>query len=639
MRSSTARRECAAPLHCRTVRNPGDGAAILAAAAAALKIPFSSVLLVLLLGLVAGLGLESPAEAQTAPSAKPQADINQEAQDAYRAGTTAANNNDLTTAHMDFEKVVRLLPQIPEGHTALASVLLRLGKLPQAITELEKALALKPGDIPIETNLAVAYEQTGAHKKAIALFSSIEAAVQQPPSSSDPSHALPSSVLAAYARSLAATGQLPAAIAQMQYAAAAAPQSAELHDALGSLYAQQQSWSSAITEFQKAIQLDQRFAAAHLHLGAVLLVQQQVPAALSELTLTSQLAPNNVVAATELGKAYAANNEDAKAIAAFQRAIKLDPHAAATKFQLARALQRTDHARDAIPLLRQVVAADPKNTEAGASLGLALLLTGNAKDALPFLQRTLAQKPAEATAHENVAAAYLQMNDLDDAVQVLRSGLKSNPSNFQLHYNLGLALKLKDDNAAAILELQTAAKLNPTAHEPHYTLGILFMQDGRYDDAARELSLAMKLHPNNADGWATLGSLYRKMDKLPEAAEALREAIRQMPDQPDSHLTLAAVLAQQGHAAEAAAERKKGAELERVSMNRQRAEVATKSGNSLLQKAQIDDAIERYQEAIGDDPNYTEAHRGLANALERQGKTDEAAAERKKADELEKTPQ
>jgi predicted Zn-dependent protease len=219
---------------------------------------------------------------------------------------------------------------------------------------------------------------------------------------------------------------------------------------------------------------------------------------------------------------------------------------------------------------------------------------------------------------------------------VLSSGIKSHPENFQLRYNLGLALKLKDDNAAAIPELEAASKLKPSAYEPHYTLGILFMQDGRYDDAGRELSLAMKLHPDNADGWATLGSLYRKMDKLPEAADALREAIRRMPDQPDSHLTLATVLAQQGQAAEAAAERKKGADLERVAMNRQRAVVSTNSGNSLLQKGQVADAIERYQQALGDDPNYPEAHRGLANALDRQGKKDEAAAERHKADGLEK---
>jgi protein O-GlcNAc transferase len=590
------------------------------------------VLLVLMLGLSTELGFAT----QTTSSSGSQVDINKEAQAAYRAGTTAVSNNDFKTAEAQFEKVVRLAPQIEEGHSILGAVLIRLGKFPQAIKELEKALALKPGDLSAQTNLALAYEQTGANRKAIVLFEKLEVEARRKPAS-DPSHALPSFVLAAYARSLAATDQLPAAIAKMKAAVGESPQSAELHDDLGSLYAQQQNWSSAVSEFQEAIKLDPQSAGAHMHLGLALLMQQQVAASIPELTQASQLAPNSAVAATELGKAYAANSEDDKAIAAFQRAISLDASSTEAKYQLALALQRTGHDRDAVPMLRQVVEAEPKNTEAGAALGFSLLHSGNAKDAIPFLERALQQNPDDPIAHQNLAAAYLQMNEVDEAIQVLSSGLKASPENFALHYNLGLAYKLKDDNAAAIPELEAAARLQPSAYEPHYTLGILYMQDGRYDDAARELSLAMKLHPDNADGWATLGSLYRKMNRLPEAADALREAIHQAPDQPDPHLTLAAVLTQQGQSAEAAAERKKGAELERVVMNRQRATVSTNSGNSLLQKGQVTDAIERYQEALSDDPNYAEAHRGLANALERQGKKAEATAERQKADELEKS--
>jgi protein O-GlcNAc transferase len=575
--------------------------------------------------------------AQTGSSPASQGSINEQAQAAYRAGTTAAANNDLQMAEVQFEKVVRLVPQIEEGHSALGAVLMRLGKLPEAIKELEKAHELKPSDSSVQINLALAYEQTGASKKAIVLFKSVEDVMQHTPGSDSASaSALPSYVLAAYARSLAAAGQLAAATAKMKAAVAESPQIPDLHDALGSLYAQQSNWPSAVSEFQKVIQLNPKAAAAHLHLGAALLAQQQPSSAIQELTLAAQMLPENALAATELGKAYAANNEDDKAVAEFQRVIGLDPGSAEAKYQLARALQRTGHGPEAIPLLRQVVQADPKNAEAAASLGLALLLAGNAKDAIPFLQRTLQQNPAAPTAPENLAAAYLQMNEIDEAIRVLTSGLEIDPQSFQLHYNLGLALKLKDDNAAAIPELEAASRLNPSAHEPHYTLGILYMQDGRYDDAARELSLAMKLHPDNPDGWATLGSLYRKMDKLPEAAAALREAIRQLPGQPESHLTLAAVLAQQGNYAEAAAERKIGADLEREVMHRQRAIVSTNSGNALLQKGQVADAIERFQEALSEDPNYAEAHRGLANALERQGKNAEAAAERQKAEDLSK---
>jgi protein O-GlcNAc transferase len=217
--------------------------------------------------------------------------------------------------------------------------------------------------------------------------------------------------------------------------------------------------------------------------------------------------------------------------------------------------------------------------------------------------------------------------------------LKLSPNAPQLHYNLGLAFKMQDDAADAIPELETAEKLDSSAPEAPYVLGVLYMQAGRYDDAARELNASLKLRPENGDGWATLGSVDSKLDKLPEAATALREAIRQLPQQPDPHLTLAAVLAKQNQPAEAAAERKQAAELMRTNMNRQRAEVASNSGKSLLKSGKVDEAIADFRDAVSYDPNYVPAHAGLAQALEQQGKTVEAAAERQKAAALEKAAQ
>ena len=126
-------------------------------------------------------------------------------------------------------------------------------------------------------------------------------------------------------------------------------------------------------------------------------------------------------------------------------------------------------------------------------------------------------------------------------------------------------------------------------------------------------------------------SVYNKLDRLPESASALREAIRQLPDQADSHLILATVLMKQNQSAEAAEERKTGAELMRNHMNLQRAEVATNSGKSLLANGKTDDAIVQFRDALSFDPGYAEAHAGLADALEKQGKTVEAAAERAQA--------
>jgi tetratricopeptide (TPR) repeat protein len=152
------------------------------------------------------------------------------------------------------------------------------------------------------------------------------------------------------------------------------------------------------------------------------------------------------------------------------------------------------------------------------------------------------------------------------------------------------------------------------------------------------LNTSLKLQPENGEAWATLGSVYNHLDKLPEAAAALQEAIRRLPQQPDPHLTLAAVLAKQNQPAEATAERKIAADLMRANMNRQRAEVASNSGDSLLKSGKLEDAIVEFRNALSYDPDYPRAHLGLANALQQQGNNIEAAAERQKAETLAKSP-
>jgi protein O-GlcNAc transferase len=537
---------------------------------------------------------------------------------AYRAGQAALAQKDLIAAQADFEQVVQLAPQAEQGHSALGAVLVSRGNPKEGIHELEKALAIKATDSTAQMNLAMAYEQIGLPEKAVPLFSKLEVAARLQ------GHTLPSYVLAAYARSLAATQKTGPAIMQMKAAIATDKQNAALHDELGSLYAQQKNWANAEQELAEAIRLNPDLAIAHLHLGLVMQAQGQ-KSGLMELTQASQLAPQNSTIALELGKALAANGQDEQAIPVFQHVLELEPASTMASYQLALALQRTNKIQEAIVLLKKVVAVEPNNAEAMTNLGMALSQAQLAKDAVPVLQRSIALAPESVTAHQDLAAAYVQLNQFEDAVGELHAALKLAPDLPQLHYNLGLAFKMQDDAAHAIPELEIAERLDPSAPEAPYLLGVLYMQTGRYDDAAREMNTSLKLRPENGDGWATLGSVYDKLNKLPEATSALRESIRQIPSQPDPHLTLATVLVKQNQPAEAASERRKAADLMHANMNRQRAEVATKAGNSQLRSGNVDDAVGQFRDALSYDGNYAEAHLGLASALERQGKTAEAA--------------
>ncbi len=575
------------------------------------------------IALTAWLAWSSPSRTQEPSPSLRQADSE------FRAGVAAVERNDLKTARAHFENVVRLAPSAEQGHSALGAVLLRLGETGAGIHELEKALSLRADDTSAQQNLAVALEQSGQPAKALPWFARLDAAFHAQ------SHSLPAEVLAAWARALAATRQFSAASAKMKLAIAAAPNSAEFRDGLGSIYAQQEDWTDAQQAFSSALQMNPGLAAAHLHLGLTLQAERQ-PGATEELRKAYELAPRNAEIAMALAQDLAAKGEDRDAIPVLRRTLELNPSSVAASYQLGLALQRTNQVNDAIPLLENAAAADAGNADIKINLGMALCQVQRATDAVPILQRAVLLAPRNPTAHENLAAAYIQLSRLDDAVTQLRAALSLSPHQPQLHYNLGLALKMKDDAADAIPEFETAEKLDPSAPEHPYALGMLYLQAGRYADAERGLNMSLKLRPANGDAWATLGSVYNHLDKLPEAAGALEEAIRQRPDQPDSYLTLAAVLVKLNQPEQAAVERKKAADLMRGNMNRQRAQVAGNSGNDLLQKGNVSDAIVQFRDALSYDPDYAEAHIGLANALEQQGHVADAAAERQKAEALKK---
>src|ERR1700759_3578410 len=88
---------------------------------------------------IALLALPSAAICQT-PPASDQAG----ATEAFRAGRAAMEQNDLPRAHAEFEKVVKLAPNVAAGHSALGSVLYAEGNPSAAVPALEEARSLDP---------------------------------------------------------------------------------------------------------------------------------------------------------------------------------------------------------------------------------------------------------------------------------------------------------------------------------------------------------------------------------------------------------------------------------------------------------------------------------------------------------------
>ena len=592
--------------------------------------------------------------------AKPAADAVKRADAAFRAGAAARESGNLEVARQRFAEVVRLQPQIPEGHSALGTVLAEMGRPLDAATEFETAAKMRPGDSAIESNLAMAYAQAGKTAKAIEHFRLADEISKQPQQAG-----LDPPFYDAYGRALAKAGKTAEAERVFLEEEKLTGPRAEVSDAIGTLYAQQGKWEAARKRFEHALEADPTYVKARVHLAVVQRTQKDLQGALNTLEPVLNAGSPNADVLMEAGRTLAAAGRDEDALKQFEAAEKADAKTAGVQLEIAMALQRMGRQGEAVPWFEQAVEREPKNEIALTNLGLALTLTGKGKDALELFNRALALNGNDPVAYKDLGVCHLQLSAFDEAIEDFKRALALEPGDPQLHYDLGLAYKFKDRTDEAVAELKKAGEMDPRLQDPPYTLGILYMQLGRLDDAVTELRKAVALRPENGDAWAILGSTLKQDSRLPEAADALKKAIPLQPGQPGPRVTLAGVLAeqagnlnQQAEAADAAGDhakaetlraemkqlrseaadyRKEAAELSRTAVSRQRANFALNAGNQQMLRGDIAGAIGRYQEAVTADPTFADAHTQLAIAYERQGRADEARAERAKAAELGKT--
>ena len=614
---------------------------------------WSRVLWIVCAALPVSLALAAQRPAKTTTDSIRRADA------AFHEGYAARQQGNLELARSKFAEVVRLQPKIAEGHEALGAVLVELGRPLDGVKEFEAAAKIKPSDVGIETNLAMAYRLAGEPAQAIPHFQSADSLLRLA------GHTAPdASFYDAYARALAAVGKPGEAIVQLAAEESAGGTRADLEDAIGSLEAQQGHWTEAKEHFTRALDLDGSYLHARIHLGILYRSEKDVQDALNTLEPLAELNPPNAEALLELGRTLEAAGKDEDAVEKLNGAIQIDPQLPGAQLEMAMTLQRLGRQQEAVPWFQRAIERDPRNATALTNLGLALTLTGKGKQALEYFNRALAENTKDAVVYKDLGVCHIQLSAFDEAIADFQKALALDPSDPQLHYDLGLAYKFKDRPEDAIKELSKAGQMDPKLQDPPYTLGILYMQLGRLDDAVVQLKKAVELRPENGDAWAILGSTLKQDSRLPEAAEALRKAIPLLPGQPGPRVTLAGVLAEeavnlntQADAAEtsgdhqkaeelrvqmkqlrseAADYRKEAADLSRSAVSRQRANFALNAGNQLMLRGQIADAIARYQESVSADPTFAEAHTQLAIAYERQGRTAEASTEREKAAELSK---
>ncbi|MEP6489566.1 tetratricopeptide repeat protein [Microcoleus vaginatus GB2-A3] len=437
------------------------------------------------------------------------------------------------------------------------------------------------------------------------------------------------------------------------------PDFAEAYTNLGTLYAQEQQWQSAIAFYQKAIGLQPNLASTYRNLARVWTQMGQLSEADECWFKAYSLEPAKATPEEHihLGDNFLRQNQVTQAIRCYCHAIELNPNSNEAYQQLGNALKAQKKVQEEVASYRKIMER-PANIF--GDLFKTVVVSLNPKSELP-------QNPQTSTLQANVAANSLQLDsaisaekprvqlqqpttipavpqqlntiaisensapatqnsaEVLSAVTVVDSGFTADfrqPETADDSIQRAESYYAQKQFQPAIAECKRAIEIKPDAVAAYKLWGKILQVQGNTEAAIECYKKAVQINSNEADIYVNLGTLYAMGKQLSPAIACYQRAIAIQPNLAPAYRNLARVWRQQGKQEEANECWYEAYSLEPEKVS---PEQHFKLGNLLFKQGQITYAIACYRRAIELNPNLTAAYQNLAIALKKQGKLHEAA--------------
>jgi Tfp pilus assembly protein PilF/TolB-like protein len=272
-----------------------------------------------------------------------------------------------------------------------------------------------------------------------------------------------------------------------------------------------------------------------------------------------------------------------------------------------------------------------------------------------------------------IGDTYFARRNCEMALPWLTRVPAASPSGVWAGFEAGVCDLLRSDPVKA--EAAFSAVLTDSGKaqlpEARSNLGVALARDGKLNEALAAFEQAIRADAEEPSYWVNLGLLQLRAQKPDDAVEPLRRALALQPNDPEARTLLAAALEQSGHDDEAQAERvtlsrasvrvvmprnpvaTDFARFDRIRMRpdpgalrpasstqapestdaadtmrgRQRIVLHIERGRQFLDSGNLDDAQRAFIEALLLAPLDADAHTGLAEVYDRQGRPSDGVRE------------
>jgi tetratricopeptide (TPR) repeat protein len=291
-------------------------------------------------------------------------------------------------------------------------------------------------------------------------------------------------------------GKYPEAAAQLEKIVREVPDSFEVQELLGLVYAAQSRNDKANDHLEKAVRLKPDSSSARTNFANNLLRLGKSELAEQQFKKAADLSPDDYDANHNLGEFYVRSNKDA----------------------------------DALPFLERAQQIDPSSYDNGYDLSLDYLLTGRTADARKLIHDLEARKD-KAELHNLLAEVEEKDGNFVGAANEFQTAAHMEPSESNI-FDWGSELLIHRTLEPAVEVFRQGASRYPNSPRMAIGLGMALYSLGKYDEAVKSLVRGAELDPNDPRAYAFLS---RAFDSSPSQADEVIECFRRFAElQPKS---------------------------------------------------------------------------------------------------------
>ena len=413
----------------------------------------------------------------------------------------------------------------------------KAGRIPDAITVLEKVTAARPSDEGVTIALSLLYTRSGDLLRAEGVLAS---RLQVEPTSI--------AISTAMAQQYLVTGRAPEA--KKLFADVLTRRSNDVAALLGlaDIAATERNWAEATDYVNRARKEETNNPEVGVALVNLELLRQDSKNAVASATQIAEQFPTNSEVLDAKGRAQTASGDTEGAIVTYKRIYELSPSSIPAMTGYVALLKEAKEFAKARTVLQDALARDPKSNAVKADLIRVEADIGGMRAGLAKARAFAGEDPGNPLYDIVSAELYEKAGRRDDAVDLLEKAVADRPSAGPLIGALSSLYARTGDPRKAEAVLNTRLQADPKDVAIRSRLASLHLEQKRYDDAITEYTRVVAERPADAAALNNLAWLYQQKGDLGKAHRLAEQAAAIVPRAPLVEDTLGWIMVAQGEA-------------------------------------------------------------------------------------------